>query len=360
MKILERIVSIFVGVIFILSGLIKANDPVGGAIKLKEYFYVFSADFGSFFEMLIPIALPLAIIICTLEVLFGIGLLLAYRKKKVLISLLAMVIFFGFLTFYSAYFNKVTDCGCFGDAISFTPWQSFAKDIVLMLGILFIMSQKRYENENKWALAKKIGVYGLTLATLLISVRAIMHLPFVDFRLYKVGNDISELRKPLEEPIYQYIMEKEGKEHTFDEYPSDESYEFKSMITLNEDKIYPPISDYGFENQGVEYSEESLKGKHLIIVVHNTTETNVQSYRAINSLIATLDKEVKAVAFTASDAENFEVLRHETQLAIPYYFGDEKVLKTIIRSNPGLILLEDGVVKAKWHYNDVPTSVSSY
>ena len=354
MKILERAVSIFVGVLFIFSGLIKANDPVGMAIKLKEYFHVFSDDFDSFFEIFIPIALPLAVIICTLEVLFGIALLLSYRKKAVLKALLAMVVFFSFLTFYSAYFDKVTDCGCFGDAIPLTPWQSFIKDMILFVGILFLMLQKQYLQEAKRTFVRKIVVYGLTLATLLIAARSIMYLPFIDFRVYKIGNNIAQLRKPIEEPIYQYVMTKDGKEYTFDEYPSDESYEFKTMLTLNEDKIYPPISDYGFENEGVEYGDESLKGKHLIVVAHNALDTDIDSYKAINALISTLDKDTKVVAFTAADAKNFEALRHETQLAIPYYFGDEKVLKTIVRSNPGLLLLEDGVVKGKWHYNAIP------
>ena len=354
MKTLERVLSIFVGVLFIFSGLIKANDPVGMAIKLKEYFHVFSDDFGSFFEVFIPIALPLAVIICTLEVLLGVALLLAYRKKETVKALLAMVVFFSFLTFYSAYFDKVTDCGCFGDAIPLTPWQSFFKDMILMVCILFLLFQKKYLQDANRTFVRKLLVYGLTLATLLIAARSIMYLPFIDFRLYKVGNDINELRKPLEDPLYQYIMEKEGKEYTFDEYPSDESYTFKEMVTLNEDKIYPPISDYGFENEGVTYGDESLKGKHLIIVVHNALETDIESYKEINALIATSDKDVKVVAFTAAAAENFESLRHETQLAVPYYFGDEKVLKTIVRSNPGVILLEDGLVKGKWHYNAIP------
>ena len=174
MKTLERVLSIFVGVLFIFSGLIKANDPVGMAIKLKEYFHVFSDDFGSFFEVFIPIALPLAVIICTLEVLLGVALLLAYRKKETVKALLAMVVFFSFLTFYSAYFDKVTDCGCFGDAIPLTPWQSFFKDMILMVCILFLLFQKKYLQDANRTFVRKLLVYGLTLATLLIAARSIM------------------------------------------------------------------------------------------------------------------------------------------------------------------------------------------
>ena len=122
-----------VGLLFIFSGGIKINDPVGTQIKLQEYFEVFSSDFSPLFEILVPYALVLSVFLCTLEIVIGIALLLNYKMKFVSNITLGLIIFFTFLTFYSAYFNKVTDCGCFGDAIKLTPWESFYKDIILLI-----------------------------------------------------------------------------------------------------------------------------------------------------------------------------------------------------------------------------------
>ena len=141
MKYLVQLCRILVGVTFIISGMIKLNDPMGFSFKLEDYFApgVLNLPF------LVPYALAFAIFVCIFEVVLGVTLLVGYKKKLTLWLLLAMLVFFGFLTFYSAYFNKVTDCGCFGDAIKFTPWQSFTKDLVLLaltLVVLFIHLQK--------------------------------------------------------------------------------------------------------------------------------------------------------------------------------------------------------------------------
>ena len=128
MKYLVGFSRVFVGVLFIISGLIKLNDPVGFSFKLEEYFSPSVLDLN----FLMPYALLLAVVLVILEVLLGVFLLIGYLKKITIFSLLAMILFFTFLTFYSAYFNKVTDCGCFGDALKLTPWQSFNKDVVLL------------------------------------------------------------------------------------------------------------------------------------------------------------------------------------------------------------------------------------
>ena len=128
MKYLIHLLRFFLGVTFIISGMIKLNDPMGFAFKLEDYFAPNVLNL-TFLE---PYALGLAILVCIAEIVLGVTLLLGYKKKLTLWLLLAMLVFFGFLTFYSAYYNKVTDCGCFGDAIKFTPWQSFTKDMVLL------------------------------------------------------------------------------------------------------------------------------------------------------------------------------------------------------------------------------------
>ena len=137
-KITNSFSRYFVGCLFIFSGLIKLNDPVGTKIKMEEYFEVFAEDFGSFFHYLIPYALEIGLIIVVLEIVLGVAVLIYYKMEWTTKVLLALMVFFTFLTFYSAYFNKVTDCGCFGDAIKLTPWESFIKDLVLMVFVLHL------------------------------------------------------------------------------------------------------------------------------------------------------------------------------------------------------------------------------
>ena len=354
MKAVNKIIIFLVGGLFIFSGLIKINDPVGTQIKMEEYFEVFASDFGSIFHVFIPYALPIAVIMCVMEVVLGVALWAGFRPKLTRWALLSLIVFFTFLTFYSAYFNKVTDCGCFGDAIKLTPWQSFGKDIVLTVLILWLFFQPEAKNQRNAAVGSWLtGV--ATAGALGLAVYAIQHLPPIDFRNYKVGNHLPTLMKPEEPCQFVYVMEKDGKKVELSEYPTDKSYQFDTMITVNQEKCTPKIQDYRAWNDTSDYTQRSLTGRKLIITVNNTQKTNKASFVAINQLVAQL-KNVEVVVYTATDGKEFEVFRHEVQLAVPYYYADGKMLKTIMRSDPGLFLLEDGSVKGKWHYNDVPSA----
>jgi len=357
MKKANTVIVYFIGVLFIFSGAVKLNDPHGTAIKLEEYFDVFAQDFATFFEVFIPFALPLAVFVCILEVMLGVALLVRFKMKSTLWVLLALIVFFTFLTFYSAVFDKVTDCGCFGDAIPLTPWQSFMKDLVLLVLILVLVAQhSRFDNtsskKGNWimggALVLCLGVTGYVLT----------YLPIIDFRYYKVGNSISQMMQPQADCQYEYVMLKDGEEVIMQEYPTEEGYEFKDMRILNESECLPKILDYNIiDSEGNDFTDESLSGKKLVIVVHQVRHTDFKSYPALNELIANLEESMPSVdpmVFT-SEAGNFEIFRHEVQLAVPYYYGDETVLKAMIRSNPGILLLEDGTVKGKWSANNIPT-----
>ena len=220
MRFIYTICRYFVGVLFIFSGGIKINDPVGTQIKLQEYFEVFSSDFSPIFEIFIPYALILSVLLCTLEIVIGFALLLNYKIQIVSKITLGLIIFFTFLTFYSAYFNKVTDCGCFGDAIKLTPWESFIKDIILLIlsGAIFYIYPK-LENQRGFLYLKLFDdkvirngvIISVTIICLLVSYTAINFLPFIDFRSYKIGNYIPELMEPSDELRYSYVMEKNNK-----------------------------------------------------------------------------------------------------------------------------------------------------
>ncbi len=355
MNIVSQIARFLVGGLFIFSGLIKINDPVGTAIKLQEYFEVFSQDFAPFFEYFVPAALPLAIFLCVLEVVLGVAVLLNYRMKLTAWLLLLIIVFFTFLTFYSAYFNKVTDCGCFGDAIKLTPWESFYKDIVLVVFILVIFLRK---DTYKPIFSSSMGDWIIAFTTILnisIAVFAVEHLPYIDFRTYKVGNNIPQLMQPSGELKYEYVMEKDGEEYSFDQYPTDNTYTFKELKVLNPE-VQPKITDYSLWNDDGEFTEESFRGNKLYIIIYDVKKADTDNLEDIKALVNGLGNRVEVAILTSSDYASFEAFRHEHQLAIPYYYADATVLKTIVRSNPGIWLMQNGIVAGKWHHNDTPTT----
>src|SRR5690349_6779477 len=178
----------FVGCLFIFSGLIKLNDPIGTQIKMEEYFEVFADDFGSFFLFFKSIALEIGMIMIILEVVIGVAVLLNYRMRITTVVMLLLMVFFTFLTFYSAFFNKVTDCGCFGDAIKLTPWQSFWKDIILMFFVVHLFWYRRTYSPTLPKVPGDVVIGAVAALSLFLGVYAIRHLPFIDFRAYRIGN----------------------------------------------------------------------------------------------------------------------------------------------------------------------------
>ena len=357
-KYIDLFSRFFVGGLFIFSGLIKLNDPLGTQIKMEEYFEVFASDFGSFFHYFIPWALEIGMIMIVLELVLGIAILINYRMNLTAWVLLALMVFFTFLTFYSAYFNKVTDCGCFGDAIKLTPWQSFWKDIVLMVFVLHLFW---YRKSYVPALRSREGhavVIATTALCLFLGIYAIRHLPFIDFRAYKIGNNIPQQMVPGEQPVIEYIFEKDGKEVRSEKFLADtDGYKFKGSKVLNEDKIKPKITDYYVSNpEGEDITQTTFQGPKLLLVIFDVQKTSVANIRAIRELATGLDGKVECLILTASTEESIDTFRHENQLAVPFAFADATVLKTIIRSNPGIALWKDGTVLGNWHYNDTPSA----
>ena len=351
MTIIIQILRFAVAGLFIFSGLIKINDPVGTAIKLEEYFEIFAVDFASFFHFFIPFALPLAVLLCVAEVVLGVALLVGFWSRLTVWKLLGIIVFFTALTFYSAYFNKVTDCGCFGDAIKMTPWQSFGKDVALFFMIIVLaIFQKKLPQQNT-----RLALISTSLSLVLaffIAIYAIRHEPPIDFRAYKVGNHIPSLRKSSVSCQYVYVMEKDGKQEEFSVYPTDTTYKFKSSYVANAEECKPKITDYSLWNDDGDFTEESLKGNKLVVIVKKVQDEK-ENFQKINQLLASV-KTADKVVFTAVGGEQFEEFRHKMQLAAPYYFADLVLLKTIIRADPAILLLQDGTVKGKWHYNDLP------
>ncbi len=355
-KSIDQFSRFFVGGLFIFSGLIKLNDPIGTKIKMEEYFEVFVEDFGSFFHYFISWSLEIGMIMIILELALGVAILIYWRMNLTAWVLLALMVFFTFLTFYSAYFDKVTDCGCFGDAIKLTPWESFIKDIILMVFVLHLFW---YRKSYKATLRAREG-NAVVIATVVIcfslGVYAIRHLPFIDFRAYKIGNNIPQQMIPLEQPIIEYIFEKDGKEVRDTKFLTD-GYKYISSHILNEEESKPKITDYSISSpEGEDMTQYTFQGSKLLLVIFDVSKASVKNIAAIKELTKQLEGKVDCFVLTSSGSEAMETFRHEHQLAVPYYYADATVLKTIIRSNPGIALWSNGTVLGNWHHNDTPTA----
>ena len=354
MKIADIIIRAFVGILFIFSGLVKLNDPMGTAIKMEEYFEVFSNDIWSAFHYLVPMAMHIGLFVVILEVLLGVALLINYKMRFTSVILLLLIVFFTFLTFYSAAFDKVTDCGCFGDAIPLTPWQSFFKDIILLILIIYLF----YRRDTFLPLFS-LKIQSIVLAIVLVlngflAYYALEHLPPIDFRPYKVGADIAASMQPSSEYRYQYVMEKDGKRMKFEYYQTDTTYKFIEMVLLNPE-AEPKITDYHVWNDEGDYTDESLTGRKLLILFSDVEKALIRKIADILKLASEVETEIEVWVLTSNNEETYENFRHEYQFAIPYYYADGTVIKAMIRANPGLMLLEDGVVLGKWHNNDIPS-----
>ncbi|UZD22704.1 DoxX family membrane protein [Algoriphagus halophytocola] len=347
------VIRFLVGGLFIFSGLIKVNDPVGTSIKLEEYLDVFSTDIAGFFSYLKPIALELGIFLVVVEVVLGVMLILGVRSKFTVWALSLMILFFTFLTFYSAYFNKVTDCGCFGDAIKLTPWESFYKDLILLvlIAILFLFQADLPKSSPK-------GAKGVTLSVLILSfvlaIVAVRNLPFIDFRAYKVGVNIPKNMQPSSPLQYSYVMKKGDDIQIFDQYPSDESLEFVEMNLKNPEAL-PKISDFAAWNDEGDFSEEVFTGNKVLILVSNMSKMSTDHLGQIDQLVSALKgSPVQPVLLAAASQVEIANLMQAQGWDMLALQADATVVKTMIRSNPGLMVLQDGEVLAKYHHNNTP------
>lgn len=359
MKIFAQIARIVVGVIFIFSGFVKVVDPVGTGIKLEEYFEVFSQDIPAlqgFFMFFAHNSLTLSLIFCALEVILGVATLLSYRMKITSWLLLGIIVFFTFLTFYSAYFNKVTDCGCFGDFLKLKPWTSFEKDVFLTVFILIIFAYRhKYKDSNLHAVMALT-----TLVSFGIGIYAIRYLPPIDFLPYAVGKSIPDQMKPTGiKPIleYTFLNKKTKQEVISNEFLMDTTtYKYVSSVTLNEDKIKPKITDYFINDpQGNIYTDSSFIGNKLLFIFKDIKDIDADQLAAIKALDKSIEgTNIQSMVLTSAIQTEFEKFRQENGLTIPYFAADATVLKTMARTNPCVILLQNGVVKGKWGNHSIP------
>lgn len=359
MKYLVGVVRIFVGILFIISGFIKLNDPVGFSFKLEEYFSQGVLDL----PFLTPFALAISILVVIVEVMVGVMLILGYKRKITLWTLIAMIIFFTFLTFYSAYFNKVTDCGCFGDAIKLTPWESFTKDVVLLVLIMIIYVGRKYITPlvNSKVLMTTIMVSFFACVGYVYYV--LNHLPVIDFRPYEIGKNIEEgMSIPADAPKalfeYKWKFNVNGNEEIYvtnGDYPTVDG-EFIDVETEEIQAGYePPVHDFTIEQEGEDFAASLLQEPKLVMVIaYDLRKSNLEVFKEVKTITdKALKTGYKVIGMSASGPDQTNTLVKDYNLDFDFYFTDETTLKTIVRSNPGVLVLERGTIKQKVHYNDL-------
>ena len=314
MKILIQISRIIVGALFIFSGFVKLVDPIGSQYKFQEYF----SESVLNMEFLIPYALPFAVLLIVAEILLGVMVLIGYKPKFTVWSLLILTLIFLFLTWYSAFYNKVTDCGCFGDAIKLSPWETFYKNVILIVFILFLLIKVALIKPIFKGKIPKIITF-LSLGIFLFIVQHVLtHLPIIDFRAYAVGKNLQEGMQ----------------------YPEDGSI--------------PPVHDFMLEDEQQDLAPVLLeKEKVMLIVVYNLDKADKNGFPAIKQVAEkAIAKGYTVYGASASFTDDLLLTQKEYNLPFEFLFCDETTLKTMVRANPGVIILNKGTVTQKKNWID--------
>jgi uncharacterized membrane protein YphA (DoxX/SURF4 family) len=362
MKFIANLSRILVGLEFIFSGFVKVVDPYGTGLKLQEYFEVFAGDLpllAPFFHAFADNALSVSLIFCCLELVLGVAILFSFKMRISSWMVLLLMLFFTFLTFYSAYFNKVTDCGCFGDFLKLKPWHSFFKDAIslVFISIIFLYRKKFGKSDLGAPL-----VFLATLFSMGIGLYAIRYLPIVDFLPYAVGKSIpKQMERPNIKPDLQYVFldKLNNKEIESKEYLADTiRYKYVSSEILNEDLIKPKITDFSItDTSGNDVTQQTFEGKALLIILKETEGLKDLDFNPINVLGNKISKnKIRPMVVTSITTEEFEKIQLDKNLRFESFTCDEKVLKTIARNNPSFVLINNGVVLSKWSYNNLPTA----
>lgn len=348
--------------VFIFSGFVKAVDPLGSQYKIQDYLEAFGIAgwFPSFFPLFV------AIILSTLEFSVGVYFLFGIRRK--LSTALALIIM-GFmtpLTFYLAIANPVSDCGCFGDAWVLTNWETFIKNVFLLLAAISVFKWgnriiRLVSESSQWLIA----LYSL-IFIIGVSLYCLTYLPVIDFRPYKVGTDIPQsmiIPEGAKKSVYEstFILEKDGvkKEFTLDDYP-DSTWTFIDTHTVLKEKGYePPIHDFSIVRtaDGEDITEEVLNDKNytFLLIAHRIDRADDSNIDLINEIYDyCVENGYKFYCLTSSPDDEIEQWRDKTGAEYPFCIADDITLKTIIRSNPGLMLIKGGVILNKWSHNELP------
>lgn len=360
-RIILKISQIIIGLTFIFSGFVKAVDPMGTMIKVDEYLIAFNM------EWLKSISVVLAVLLCSYEFPLGVSILLGLKGRLMSWLLLLIMSFFTVLTFYLAIENPVSDCGCFGDAIKLTNWETFYKNIFLMIPTLIIFFKKN--QIRPFLRAEWFFTFASLLAIILLCIFSLMYLPPIDFLPFKKGTDITEKMTippgkhgPVYETVLIYKNSETGKiqEFDIDNIPMDEKWQWQETRNKLVKKGYvPPIKDFIFtDSSGQNMAEKFLQqnGYKLLVIYHEIGEQDPNNQKKINELCKQInhDGNVTIYGITSTSNQLLGNFFKKWNPPYPIYHADIVLLEMMIRSNPGLILFKDNVIIAKWPWRKVP------
>ena len=353
---------LLLAVTFILSGFVKAVDPLGTQYKIADY--VEAMHLGG----LVPgfVTLTASILVSAVEFGLGICLLFAIRRRLVSRVVLLVMVLMTALTLWLALANPISDCGCFGDAVVLTNWQTFAKNVVL-LGCAAVvwrwpMEMVRFiSKSNQWIVTNYTALFILA-----VSGWALYDLPQFDFRPYHVGVNIPQgmaIPDDAPQPEFEttFIMEKNGRRERFtaDNYP-DSTWVFVDSETRQVSPGYtPPIHDFYVtrisDGEDITDSLLATKGYLFLLIAPHLENADDSQLDLINQMYEYAQEHgYPFVCLTASGERGIDRWRDRTGAEYPFAQSDETTLKTVIRSNPGLLLLHDGTIIRKWSHNRLP------
>lgn len=362
---LKHISRIVLGLTFVFSGFVKGIDPWGSAYKFTDYFNAFQMPW------LTGLAFALGILLAAAEFFLGVAMIFNFFISITSWVMLFFMLFFSGLTFVLALTNPVTDCGCFGDALVITNWQTFYKNIVLLaLAVIVFRQRNNFSSKNGPILS--VAMTGMTMVVYFyLVVYSYNHLPIIDFSPYKVGVNIPEAMKIPEgapKDIYEnnliYKNLKTGEEKEFPEtnYPWQDTLNWKFVKMADQKLIQkgyqPPIHDFRIETpEGEDIKDFFLyeeKGT-FIMITSNLQKADKKGLEMIARFIPEAKKRSYGfIGLTATSPDNFDAFKTENNINIDLFNTDEITLKTIVRSNPGLILIKKGTIVGKYHFNDIP------
>lgn len=358
MKAVRNLFRILIGLVFIFSGFVKGIDPLGTVYRIEDYFIAFGIPWA------IPVALYLTIFLCTLEFTIGISLLFNLWIRKTSWILLPMMTFFTILTFFDAVYNIVPDCGCFGDAIKMTNIQTFLKNIVLMGLVIPVFV---WRNNYRSLFKQRNDIIGLTLIACLfalLSVYCYNHLPLIDFMSWKVGNRVNPVESLPVKFYVTYKNKKTGAEKEFlaPNYPWNDSTWLSEWIFKSQ-RVEDPN-----QNQTLALRVEDQNGNDFTSIILDNPDYQFLlvaydlSKTKTNGFLKVLPFYKKAIAdgfafscLTSTLPADIKIFGLKNGTAFDFYNADDIILKTMVRANPGLILMKNGVVLGKWNWRDIPT-----
>ncbi|HVB02586.1 MAG TPA: BT_3928 family protein [Chitinophagaceae bacterium] len=367
MKYLIQILRFITGILFIFSGLVKANDPLGLSYKMQEFFSALHV------YALSPFALAISIVMITVEVFAGVAIIAGFRMRFTASLILILIIFFSLLTGYAYFSGKVKECGCFGDCIPMSAGVSFGKDLVLLAMIGLIFAYRNTSSAMLGRSAQWLIVSAAILVPLGVQWYALNHLPPVDCLPYAVGKNIAREMLPPPGAVpdrYTSVMiyEKNGRQKAF----TDKNYPWKDTtwhFVRRQDKLVsrgnaiPVIADFAlFDSSGQNLTSQILQDPHLIflLLVRDVHEAGSGWSAKIDQLQKDcLKYHINIYGVTASGEQATDHFRMARHLDFPFLQMDATVIKTAARSNPCLILLSGGTVLGKWHYHDFPLRILS-